>query len=670
MSNSSYSRNEQIIKDIETFGNTNFIKHQDIYKTCTKEHAEAYVLELIKMIEENKISNKKDWSASQKILQKQIKGIVGVVALNYAYFTLLNQNKIKPSKLFRELSRNHVVREDSGIISVSVMTSPTPFGKGFSCAFDCAYCPQQPGGVRSYISDGPTAARGLRNDYDPVEQMDERITTLFLCGHDIDKLEVLVLGGTWDSYEPEYQEWFITRLYYAANTFFDDKINSDNNTVERRPILTLEEEKLINETTLVRIIGLTLETRPDQICSTQIQRLLRYGCTRVQIGVQHIQDRILKKVNRDCYYIDTVRAIKNLKDVALKVDIHIMPQLPDATQYDDDMMFYQLVSNADLQADQLKIYPCETTPWTKIEKWFLEGDYQPYPNEDMEEIVMSYLTRINPWQRINRTGRDALPSYAIAGNPIPNLGQVIQDKMKKKGLECRCIRCREVGSKPERMARINEAVLMIRKYNGSDGDDYFISFETPDEKVIFGFCRLRLTKSAGYTEDYDKKLKDSIMVNTIPILNGCAFIRELHVYGRVNRVNDTTRNSSDVQHRGFGRKLIAKAEEIALNEGYTKMAIISGVGVREYYRKFGYQLEEAYMTKKLIKPFINNIRMLGHNFINLNNNYFDDFNVNSVFMKIQAFIISISMIIFLIINFCKNIVGFGNINNEINMKFD
>jgi ELP3 family radical SAM enzyme/protein acetyltransferase len=651
MSNSSYSRNEQIIHDIETFGNTNFIKHQDIYKTCTKEHAEAYVLELIKMIEEKKISNKKDWTASQKILQKQIKGIVGVVGLNYAYFTLLNQNQIKPSKLFRELSRNHVVREDSGIISVSVMTSPTPFGKGFSCAFDCAYCPEQPGGVRSYISDGPTAARGLRNDYDPVEQMDERITTLFLCGHDIDKLEVLVLGGTWDSYEPDYQEWFITRLYYAANTFFDDKTNPTS----RRDVLTLEEEKLINETTLVRIIGLTLETRPDQICSTQIQRLLRYGCTRVQIGVQHIQDRILKKVKRECYYADSIRAIKNLKDVALKVDIHIMPQLPGATQRDDDEMFYQLVSNADLQADQLKIYPCETTPWTKIEKWFLDGEYTPYPNEDMEESVMSYLTHINPWQRINRTGRDALPSYAIAGNPIPNLGQVIQDKMKKKGLECRCIRCREVGSKPERMARIDEAVLMIRKYNGSDGDDYFISFETPDEKVIFGFCRLRLTTSAGYIEDYDKKSKESIMVNTIPILNECAFIRELHVYGRVNRVNDTTRNSSDVQHRGFGRKLIAKAEEIAQNAGYTKMAIISGVGVREYYRKFGYQLEEAYMTKPLIKPIKPTILeyIFGDNYRNYFNNI-NNINIDTLFMKLQAFIISISTLVFLIINLFNN----------------
>jgi elongator complex protein 3 len=180
------------------------------------------------------------------------------------------------------------------------------------------------------------------------------------------------------------------------------------------------------------------------------------------------------------------------------------------------------------------------------------------------------------------------------------------------------------------MARIDEAVLMVRKYDGSDGDDYFISFETPDEKVIFGFCRLRLTKSAGYVEDYDKNTKESIMVNTLPMLNNCAFIRELHVYGRVNRVNDKSRNGSDVQHRGFGRKLIEKAEEIAQNANYTRMAIISGVGVREYYRKFGYNLEGAYMTKQIIVDVSN-----------------DDIDIQ--YQKMQLTIIMLSIIVYLII---------------------
>jgi ELP3 family radical SAM enzyme/protein acetyltransferase len=602
------SFNQKIIDDIENLGNTNFIKPQSIYNNCTAEQAETVVLEIIKIIENGKITIKKEWSDKLRQVQKDNKAIVGIVPMNFAYFNLLSQGKIKPSKIFREFARSHVVREDSGIISVSVMTSPTPFGKGFSCAYDCHYCPNQPGGVRSYISDGPTAARGLRNDYEPIDQMDERITTLFLCGHDIDKLEVLVLGGTWDSYEPKYQEWFITRLYYAANTFFDDKTNP------RREILSLSEEKLINETTLVRIIGLTLETRPDQICSEEIERLLYYGCTRIQIGVQHIEDRILKIVNRQCYLKDTFRAIKNLKDVGLKVDIHVMPQLPGASPDDDERMFFQLIYNEDLQSDQIKIYPCETTPWTQIEKWFQDGEYQPYPNDIMEKVVTKFLINMNPWMRVNRLGRDALPNYAIAGNTTPNFGQIIYDRMKKNGQESPCIRSREVGSKPERMARINEAVMKIRPYNGSDGQDYFLSFETPDEKVIFAFCRVRLTLNAGYVNDYDSKTKTTQLVNAVPYLNDCAFIRELHVYGRINRVNDNTsqiRPGSDVQHRGFGRQLIKEAENIAISHGFTKMAIISGVGVRQYYRKFGYELEGAYMTKTLPLNTLNkSIKML------------------------------------------------------------
>jgi histone acetyltransferase (RNA polymerase elongator complex component) len=193
------------------------------------------------------------------------------------------------------------------------------------------------------------------------------------------------------------------------------------------------------------------------------------------------------------------------------------------------------------------------------------------------------------------------------------------------------------------MARINEAILMVRKYNGSDGEDYFISFETPDERVIFGFCRLRLTTSGGYVEDYDKKTQSCKIVNGVPLLNGCAFIRELHVYGRVNRVNDTTRNGSDVQHRGFGRKLIAKAEEIAKSVGYTKMAIISGVGVREYYRKFGYDLEGAYMTKDLTKDLNedSDMYLYQYQFKDLDKNIIDG---NLIMAIISMIICLISMI--------------------------
>lgn len=610
------STNDKIIDDIENCGNIKFItsSYDNIYKNCTKENAEKCVIEMCKFIENGEIKTKHQWTFCLKKLQKTV-GIVGVVPMIFAYLTLISQKAIKPSKIFREFARSHTVREDSGIISVSVMTSPNPLGQEFSCQFDCAMCPNQPGSTRSYITDGPTAARGLRNDYDPIEQMNERLLTLFLCGHDVDKLEVLVLGGTWNSYPVEYQEWFITRLYYASNTFFDDK------TVSLRDVKSLEEEKLINESTVVKIIGLTLETRPDQINETTIKQFLNYGCTRIQLGVQHTDDLILKKINRQCYLKDTIRALRNLKDNCFKVDIHIMPQLPDATVEDDIKMFKMINDDPDLQADQLKIYPCETTPWTKIEKWFLDGSYVPYPNEDMIRIVINHLTVINPWVRINRLGRDALPSHAIAGNPLSNLGQVIYDKMDKEGLVCQDMRTHEVGSKTDRMKRIDEAELRVRQYEASNGQEFHLSFETPEpdnskERVLFGFCRLRLSHISGHTTEIfqtkeDGKLKENeVGVNAVPMLNNCALLRELHVYGRISRVDGTDKTYDDlendleietgkVQHRGFGSKLLKKAEEIAFENGYKKMAIISGVGVRNYYRKFGYELEGAYMCKIL-----------------------------------------------------------------------
>jgi ELP3 family radical SAM enzyme/protein acetyltransferase len=572
------------IQDIENNGSTNFIKlSKGIYENCTQEQAEAFVQEMINMVNEGKVKTKHDWTLAKNKIQKIVHAIVGTVPMNYTYLNLIRTQQINPSPIFRQLSVAHAVRENSGINEVATMTSPTPNGQKFSCKYNCAYCPEEPGSVRSYIRGGPTAERGFQNDYDPVKQVHDRLSVLFLNGHEIDKLEVSVLGGTWDSYPIDYQEWYITGLYYGANTFYDNK------SVSLREMKTLEEEKLINETALVRVIGLTVETRPDQIDAEQIKRLLRYGCTRIQIGVQHLDDRILKIVKRDCYKKDTIRAIRNLKDAGLKVDIHLMPQLPGASIEDDRMMFIEILDNPDVQADQIKIYPCETTPWTKIEKWFLNGTYTPYPNEDMIDMLVDFKIIIHPWIRLNRVVRDALPSHAIAGVTQANLRQIIHNEMAKKGQLCRCIRCREVGNIPSRVNQINEAVMMVRTYEASGGTEYFISMETPDEKVIYGFCRLRLTSMAGYITNTDEEL-----VNGVSYLNEHAFIRELHVYGRINRVNS---DSGNVQNRGFGRMMIAKAEMIAMQNGYTKMAIISGVGVREYYRKFGYELTGAYMTK-------------------------------------------------------------------------
>ena len=574
--------------DIEELSGIDHFNPNEIYKNIEIEKAHAFVLSLVNLINDGTIQTKDDWNKQLRLLNRKYHIMLNTVQINYTFHSLLVSKVIKYSKLFKELSMSHQVRSDSGIINVSIMTSPYPDGQKFSCAFNCHYCPDQPEGVRSYISDGPAASRALRNEYDCYKQMIDRLRSLDMNGHPLDKLEVIVLGGTWDSYPPKYRREFCRDIYYSANVYYTGE----------RERLTLDEEKAINETSIIRVIGLTLETRPDQITASQINSLIEYGCTRVQIGVQHTNDRILLKVNRQCYLADTIRAIYNLKNCGFKVDIHLMPQLPDATQTDDAEMFNDILYNPDLQADQIKIYPCETTPWTKIEKWFLEGYYQPYPNDDMMKLVIDFKTKVHPWIRLNRVGRDALPSHAIAGNPYPNLRQIIHNKMNKEGLKCNCIRCREVGTNPKKNERIKEAVLCIRHYEASEGREYFISYETPDREIIFGFCRLRLSTMSGFITEKNPETDEYTDFNLLPHLNKTAIIRELHVYGRTNRVND--KNKSDTQHRGFGKKMVKVAEELALSHGFKKIAVISGVGAREYYKKLGYNLERNYMVKSLV----------------------------------------------------------------------
>jgi ELP3 family radical SAM enzyme/protein acetyltransferase len=453
---------------------------------------------------------------------------------------------------------------------------------------------------RSYISTEPAVMRANRNNFDPVLQFYDRASSLEYCGHIIDKIELLVLGGTWSHYPVGYQEEFIRDLYYSANTYYDNI---------KRDKLNLEKEKKLNESTKCRVIGLTLETRPDCINKREIMRFRKYGCTRVQIGVQHINNKILKDINRGCYLRHTMKSLHILKQNGYKVDIHLMPDLPGSNYEIDKNMFdtildinsitkkediydYNLKS-PELQADQWKIYPTEVTRWTKIYDMFQDGSYKPYAddinketgNKKIVDLLISTKEKIFPWIRLNRIIRDIPDDEIFGGNSVISLRQDLHRKMKKEGKVCKCIRCREIRG---RKINLEDIKLIIRKYNGVDSDEYFISFESNNESIIYGFCRLRL----NYTNNniYYDCLKDS------------AIIRELHVYGMMVPHDN---NKKKTQHRGFGKRLIKKAEQIAYNNGYKKMAIISGIGVRRYYKKRGYKLEDTYMTKILDFSVIN-----------------------------------------------------------------
>ena len=534
-------------------------------------------------------------------------------------------------------------RSKSGVLVATIVLEPSVF----SCSKNCAYCPTetdldnnftQP---KSYLSSEPAMLRASRNNFKLKGQLYDRINSYINTGNIKDnkpiKLEIILSGGTWECYPYNYRNNVFLELYYYANIFS----NNITNITNIREQLSLEEEIKINETTRCRIIGITIETRPDYVTKKSIRDYRRWGVTRVQLGVQHYNDDILRKINRECYTKDTIRAIKMLKDCAFKIVCHLMPDLPGSSPELDKWMFNEALYNPDLQFDDVKIYPtaiCKSSSENLIVKsdindWYNQGLYKPYSEENINllyDLLIYYKTNIQPWIRIQRLVRD-IPMQSIeAGyNKISNLRQILQDKMKERNLKCKCIRCMEIGNNiPENIR------LTVRKYSASEGIEYFISIESNEYNIIdnilyklflifnifnkkiywknnnnnntynglIGFCRLRLNNNSN--ENIFDELKNS------------ALIRELHVYSSSTGIGNNDNNSQ--QHKGYGMLLVKTAEEIALQNNFNKIIVIAGVGVREYYKnKCGYSnslKEGGYMVKyiksnnkKYIKSNNNNI---------------------------------------------------------------
>lgn len=596
------------------------------------------------------INSDQDMVTFIRAQQKIVHCPLNPIKILYIYRTMINDGKIERNKHYEQFMKSKRVRATSGVMVVTVVTSPWPktaeelYGadvegdvhnsdpfdkpeltqefaktfKKFSCKFDCFYCPAEPGQPRSYIKREPAVARSNSHRFDAVAQFRDRGMTYLINGHHFDKVELIVLGGTWSSYPRDYQEEFIRDLYYAANTFYSK--NYDQNPNSRRSRLSVEEEIKLNEDSFCRIIGLTLETRPDEINPEELIRFRRFGVTRVQLGIQHVDDDILRYVNRGCTTKDAINAIKLLKDSCFKVDIHLMPDLPGSNPEKDRNMFEHILNSPDLQADQMKLYPTAVLPWSRIETWhnnYKRGYntkknpehlskvdnriYKPYaedplnnikiqvskkleiPSTPLIELLIEFKNKIHPWIRINRLVRDFPGLYISGGNDRENLRDIIHKEMQKRGLVCKCIRCREVKN---RKTDVQNAILVVREYDASEGKEYFISYESPDKSIIYGFLRLRISPNSG-------KVCFPELVNT-------ALMRELHVYGTVvpiNKKNDVSSESS--QHMGFGKRLIKKAEELTISHGLDRIAVIAGVGVRNYYRKQGYQDDGQFQIKKL-----------------------------------------------------------------------
>lgn len=520
-----------------------------------------------------------------KDIQRIHKFTVSKIDLIKIYNSLDEEYKIYDlkKKIIKKIQKS-----ESGILSVTIISSGSPWrfdkdGKkeivNFTCKNDCYYCPnegpskdnnftRQP---RSYLTMEPGLLRSNSCGFDPIKQMNSRLSTLEKMGHTIDKLEVLVLGGTWSSYPKEYQEEFVTHLYYAANTYYD----------KRETILSLEEEIELNEKAKVHIIGLTLETRSDSININEIKNFRRYNCTRIQIGIQHTDNAVLKMNNRGESIEKVKKAIKMLKNNNFKIDGHLMLNLYGSTVEKDRIMLNEILTDPDLQVDQLKIYPCAIVPFTKIKELYEAGIYKPYDDCHLYDLIKEFKMKITKQFRINRIIRDIPGDYIIDGysQQFASIRQKLHEDMKINNWSCKCIRCREVkGNKIDD----ENTKLEIMEYEASGGMEYYISFE--NGKYLIGFIRLRLNRN--------KELP------ILPILEDAALIRELHVYSALSNVGEN--DDYSLQHKGYGRRLIEKAEEIAISNGFHKMAIISGTGVRNYYRKFGYELKETYMIKELI----------------------------------------------------------------------
>jgi elongator complex protein 3 len=489
-------------------------------------------------------------------------------SLNKAYHKLLKSKKIKPSADLELLLTRRAVRTLSGIAPITVLTKPAP------CPGKCVYCPTELTMPKSYISNEPAAMRALLLRFDPYAQMTRRLQAMRDNGHPTDKIELIVKGGTWSAYEWKYQKWFIKRCFDAANSFYAKRKSSKN----------LEQAQKKNERAKNRIIGLTLETRPDWITPKEILQLRELGCTRVELGIQTLDNKILDLVKRGHYTDWVIYATHLLKDAGFKVDYHMMPALPGSTPAKDIKIFKELFDDDRYRPDMIKIYPCVILPNSEIYQWWKKGKYKPWSEKTMIKTFAKIKSFIPRYVRISRLIRDFPAPDIAAGTHISNLREAVQKEMKKQKIKCKCLRCREIGHNPDIDAIKIKPKLFIEKYKASGGTEYFLSFEDPKRRIVFAFLRLRIPSPANQT-----------ILKILPELENCALIRELHTYGHL--VGLTKKSKLAAQHKGLGKKLMKQAEQIAKKEKLKHIAVISGIGVREYYKALGYKIKGSYMVK-------------------------------------------------------------------------
>jgi elongator complex protein 3 len=475
-----------------------------------------------------------------------------------AYRSMLNKGGWQSDARLLAQIRMKPVRSLSGVTTVTVLTKPYP------CPGECIFCPTDVRMPKSYVPDEPGARRALEHDFDPYSQVSARLDALDAVGHPTEKIELLILGGTWTSYRRDYQEWFVLRCFDALN---------------QCEASSLEDAFKINETNHRRNVGLVIETRPDHINTQSLAWLRHLGVTKVQMGAQSFDDRILEQNKRGHKVRQTLQAVDHLRVAGFKIVLHWMPNLLGATLDSDRLDFNRMWCG--FCPDEIKIYPNQLLDSAELYHYWQRGEYQPYTTADLVELLADIKTSIPRYCRVNRVIRDIPSTYVVEGNKRTSLRQDVLKEMKRRGTNCQCIRCREIrGHKVDSGDMLEEQIV----YQTGSIENHFLSYVTPDDRLV-GFLRLSLPgKGAPQTGLHD--------------LDDAAVIREVHVYGQSLKVGATL--DGVAQHSGVGTNLIDWAELIAKQAGYFKLAVISAVGTRQYYLERGFERGSLYLVKNLV----------------------------------------------------------------------
>lgn len=520
------------------------------------------------------LTKQTEWDEKKlKMIRNQFTKINGGVLpknleLIQAYKELIAEKLIEPNPNILKVIQKRKVRTMSGIANITVLT------KDLGCPGQCIFCPTEKGMPKSYLSNEPAMLRAVRNEFSAYKQVKTRLNGLVAQGHDITKIDIRTAGGTWGAVPLWYQDRFLKGIYLALNEGPGDFIDHTDDDIKA---MDLQELIKKNETAESRCVGLWVETRPDWVDEVELVRLRSYGVTGIELGIQTTDDKVNDFNKRGHGLADSIRATKLCRDIGLKICHHLMPNLPTASLESDLKSGRELFELEGLRPDYIKVYPTMITPYTDLEK-MLEKDpsiHTPYTDDELIEIVATIKKTVPRYCRIIRIIRDIPAESIIIGSKKSNLRQ----EMQRKGVECVCVRCREIQDH-----KIASDELRVINYKANEGEEFFISIDEPNLDKLIGLCRLRFPSSP------DNQIFEE--------LNGASIVRELHVYGQQKSLKEGSAPSKS-QHQGYGRQLMQKAEDISREHGFKKIAVISAIGTREYYKKLGYELEGTYMVKRL-----------------------------------------------------------------------